>query len=189
MAASTAEMRYAINGTYGSAAFDLNALPQEGFPEEIDNTSEESARRWARQNERAARRERAIEAAKNSQSVSIAAVAGFAVVALLIVMVLLSYVRLAEISADVTRLKSSITALESTQTKLSVEYEQVFNLNEIKEYATGTLGMTKLNDSNTLVFTIERQDRAQVLAQDDSRGLAVIAAAREFISSLAEYLR
>lgn len=189
MAASTAEMRYAVNGTYGSAAFDLNALPQEGFQQEIEDTSAESAKRWAEQNERALRREKAIAEARAAQSVSVSAVAGFAVVAVLIVMVLLSYVRLAEISSDVTKLKGTISELQTVETKLTVEYEQVFNLNEIKEYATGTLGMTKLTDANTIVLSMEREDKAVVLNKDDSSGLEIIAAAREFISSLTEYLK
>lgn len=186
MAANAAEMRYAANGTYGSTAYDLSGFNSVAMPEEYDLPGESTAQQeieWDRARERA----RAIEEAKRAQSVSIAAVAGFAVVAVLMVFMLLSYVRLAEISGEINNLESDIADIEVIQTKLKVEYESVFNLTEVKAYATSVLGMTKLNDSNTTVFTIERSDKAEILTGDGTGDSGIIAAAKEFVSSLMEY--
>ena len=104
------------------------------------------------------------------------------------VFVILSYVRLTEVSTEITSINKEISALETEETRLKVEYERTFNLNAIKEYATSKLGMTMLTEANTHVITMQREDKAVVLAQDDS-GIGFIKAAKDFISSLAEYLR
>lgn len=188
MAANVAEMRYAVNGTYGSAAYDISRFDNAAAQEEYELPREETAQQeeeWGRVRERA----EAIEEAKRAQSVSIAAVLGFAVVAVLMVLMLLSYVRLAEISGNISALESDIADIQVVQTKLKVEYESVFNLTEIKTYATSVLGMTKLNDSNTTVLTIERTDKAEILTGDGTGSSGIIETAKEFISSLMEYFR
>ena len=189
------ERQYAINGAFGSLAYDLYSFGGTAAPQEIpDSTAEETARREER--ERAAQKKReaaqsrakAIESAKKAQAVSIAGVLGYAVVALLMVFVILSYVKLTEVSTEITSINKEISALETEETRLKVEYERTFNLNAIKEYATSKLGMTMLTEANTHVITMQREDKAVVLSQDDS-GIGFIKAARDFISSLAEYLR
>lgn len=189
MAASAAEMEYAVNGTYGSAAYDLSRLhgyaqPQEQEEYELPNEKlPDRSAEWKRVNERS----EAIEEAKNAQSISIAAVAGFAVVAVMVVLMLLSYVRIAEISGAISNLESSLTKAQTEQARLQVEYESTFNLNEVKEYATSVLGMTKLTDANIIVISMEREDKAEVLSNDSVTSNGIIAIAKDFVSSLLEY--
>ena len=185
MASESARMGYQGASTYGSSAYDLSSFDNAAFPETYDLPEETVDTReleWERQQERAA----AIREAKATQSVSIAAVMGFAVVFVLLLLVVLSGVKLIEISAEISDLKDTLSEVQTTQVELKVQYESTFNLTEIEEYSTRVLGMTKLSDSNTTVLSIERDDMAEVLAGNTS-GSGIIATAKEFISSLLEY--
>lgn len=189
MAAKVQEMRYAVNGTYGSAAYDLTKLGGYALPEEQTYTEPApQPRERKRAREYAETRAQAIARAKAAQSISLVSVAGFAAAAVLLVFVLLSYVKLTEISYEVSQLNSVITELDSEQKKLDVEYELAFNKNEIEEYAVHVLGMSKMTEADTTVFSLQREDQAEVL-RNDTAWTGVISTAQEFLSSLAEYLR
>jgi cell division protein FtsL len=189
MAASSAEVKYAVNGTYGSTAYDLSSLPEYAFPqgEAEYEIPQRKVRDRSEEWERANQHEEAIEQAKKAQSISVAAVAGFIVVSILMVLMLLSYVRIAEISGNINTLESTLSEKQEEQTRLQVEYESVFNLTEVKAYATQVLGMTKLTDANTTVVSVEREDKAEILSNDSITGNGFLAAAKEFVSSLLEY--
>lgn len=190
MAAGTAEYNY----TNGSAALNMyafpgNAVPQEETYEAPQTTASEEAYLHERRRERYRTHEAAIARANEKQAVSIVAVVGFGIVALLMVFVILSYVRLTVITAEISSLNSEITELTGTSKKLAVEYETTFNLNEVKEYATAYLGMKQMTEADVTRFTMSREDRGVVLNKDDAAGFGIIDAARDFISSLTEYLR
>ncbi len=182
-----ADMRYAASGMYGSAAYDLNRYGNTAVQEEYELPQEETREDELRQ-EKLRHRSEAIREARRVQSVSVAAVLGFLVVGVLVVLIMLSYIKLTEISGEINTLEGTLSEIETEQTKLKVEYESVFNLTEIKAYATNVLGMTKLTDSNTTVVTVQREDKAEILS-DNSSGTGIIETAKEFISSLMEYLR
>lgn len=191
MPQTNSQVNYTGNGYYESVAYDLygyygNAVPQEAVETAAERAAKE--REAQRERQRASERAELIKRAKEAQSVSIAAVAGYAIVAVMMVFILLSYIKLTQVSTEVSNLKTQITALQKEEKELSVKYEQTFNINSVAEYATGTLGMTKLTEENTHVLRMEHDDKAEILAKDDSAGLGIVRAAREFISSLTEYL-
>jgi len=189
MAAKVQEMKYAVNGTYGSVAYDLTKLGGYALPEE--QTYTEPAPRQQekkRVREYAETRAQALARAKAAQSVSLLSVAGFAVAAALFVFVLLSYVKLTEISTEVSKLNSVIAELDNEQKKLDVEYELAFNKNEIEDYAVHVLGMSKMTEADTTVYSLQREDQAEVL-RNDTAWTGVVSASQEFLSSLAEYLK
>lgn len=192
MAQTNAQVNYTGNGYFESVAYDMYGTYGNAVPQEVPETAAERERKVqesAQERRRASERAEAIKRAKEAQAVSVAAVLGYVVVAVLMVFVLLSYIKLTEISAEVTNLKNQISLLETEQTKLAVKYETTFNINRVAEYATGTLGMTKLTEQNTHVLRMEHDNKAEVLSRDDSAGFGVIQAAREFMSELAEYFR
>ncbi|MGM9521729.1 MAG: hypothetical protein ACI3VB_04545 [Oscillospiraceae bacterium] len=183
MAAGTAKAEYAQNAVYGNVAYDLStagyAIPREDrtIPAE---RPQERVRERAREEVQAAPREKA------AFGVPVAGIIGVIAAAALMVFVLLAYVQLNEISSETSQLKSAISELTETGTRLRVTYESTFNLNEIEDYAINILGMTKLKDSCVTVFASDKTDKAEILNADDSaKGL--ISRASEFIGSLAEY--
>lgn len=192
MAQTEAKLNINGNGYFESVAYDMYGSYGSAVPQEIPETAAErdrKVRESADERRRAAERNEAIKRAKEAQAVSAFAVVGYVVAAVVLVFMLLSYVRLTEVSTEITNLKKEIALLETEQTKLSVEYETTFNVNRVAEYATGTLGMTKLTDRNTYVLKMEHDNKAEVLNADDSEGFGIIRAAREFVSELAEYFR
>lgn len=192
MAQAEAKLNYSGSGYFESVAYDTFPIYGTAVPKEIPETSAERERKVqesAQERRRAQERQEAIKRAKEAQSISAFAVIGYAVAAAVLVLMLSCYIRLTEISTEITSLKSEIASLEKEQSKLSVEYETTFNVNRVAEYATGTLGMTKLSDQNTHILHMEHEDRSEVLSADDSAGLGIIRAAREFVSELAEYFR
>lgn len=192
MAQTEAKLNINGNGYFESVAYDMYGTYGSAAPQEIPETAAErdrKVRESADERRRAAERNEAIKRAKEAQAVSAFAVVGYVVAAVVLVFMLLSYVRLTEVSTEITNLKKEIALLETEQTKLSVEYETTFNVNRVAEYATGTLGMTKLTDRNTYVLKMEHDNKAEVLNADDSEGFGIIRAAREFVSELAEYFR
>ena len=187
MAGGTANANF-ING---SAALDPYAYSGSTASQEAytpPETEEESYRRRL-DRERLSAHEAAIANARAKQSVSIGAVLWFGVIAVLMVYIILSYVSLTEVTAEISKINGAITELQSESKKLKVEYETTFNLNEVKEYATTSLGMRQLTESQITRFSMSREDKGVVLAEDDAAGLGIVSAAKEFISELTEYLR
>jgi cell division protein FtsL len=192
MAQTEAKLNINGNGYYESVAYDMYGMYGSAVPQEIPETAAErdrKVRESAEERRRAAERSEAIKRAREAQAVSAFAVVGYVLAAAVLVFMLLSYVRLTEVSTEITNLKREIETLQTEQTKLAVEYETTFNTNRVADYATGTLGMTKLTDRNTHVLKMEHDNKAEVLNADDSEGIGIIRAAREFVSDLAEYFR
>ena len=174
--------------TDGAAAYDIysgSAAPQE-IPY---RQAEEERLARERQRQRDEAHANAVRYARAKQAVPLGAVVGYAVVAVALVLVLLSCVRLSVVTSEISALSSQYTELEAKNKSLSARYEKTFNLNEVKEYATGTLGMKQMLESNVTRYSMARADRGVVLARDDSTGLGLLSATREFIASLMAYLQ
>ena len=78
---------------------------------------------------------------RQKQSLSVFSVVGFGAVAVLAVMVLLSYVQLTALSAQTVSLQNELAQLEEENVVLTAQYERMFDLNTIKEEAEpGILG-------------------------------------------------
>lgn len=184
MASNTAAMKYAQSATYGSAAYDLNRVQGYAVPQETPYYDIP----YERPRERTVPRKKAAER-RAAYGVSIFAVAGFLTAAVFVVLMLLSYVQLAEISGETMRLENSIAQLDMENSKLRVQYEMAFNLTEVEQYATFNLGMKKLTGENIIYLNANRTDKAEILYADDTAEETVHMSASEFLSSLMEYLR
>ena len=175
-------MEYAVGGVYGNVAYDLStagyALPRE----------EEYSRPAEQPRETVREREQVRTAVRERQAFGLPlfGVIGTVAVAVVLVMVLMAYIQLAQVSSTTTQLKNSIADLEESGTMLRVRYESTFNLNEIETYAMNVLGMTKLDDSNTTVFEVEKADKAEILNPDDSAE-GILSVVSRFLDSIGEY--
>ena len=167
----------------GTLAYDFSN-PEIYQPEE-ETVREEPKRRsrrreklqpreWVREDVRPDRKEEA--AAKNRQGLSLMGVAAAVV---LLTMMLLAQIRLTDISDTAAKLERQITELETQRNKLTVEYESIFNLEDVEERAVNVLGMQEPDNEQIYYLTgVASADRAEVVIKQDadmfSLGLADI---------------
>ena len=123
------------------------------------------------------------------QRVSLTALAGFAVLAAMVLVLVMSYAKLTAISSDVVSMKNELTALQSEHVTLLTRYEQTFDLSAIKEAAEAT-GMSKPSASQIFYVDLSEPDSVVVYQQGGGNILA-----RAFTSlghgmcSVVEYFR
>lgn len=86
-------------------------------------------------------RRRAIR--RKGQGISVFTVLGFAVAAVLLVMVLLAQIQMTAISDSAAGLENRILELQGEHNKLLAAYETTFALAEVEDYAVNVLGMQK----------------------------------------------
>ncbi len=183
--AAAVNMQY--SATYGSEAYDLDRVQGYALPEE-EAYEEPSSQERIRQrlDERARERARAkaqAEAASQTFGFPLLAVVGVIVTVVLMITVLMGYIRLAQISGETSRVRSSIAELEERQEILEINYETTFNMQDIESYAVNILGMSR--GTEDMYGGVILADRAQILAEDETAGLG--ARIVGFLKSLPEY--
>lgn len=188
--------RYASrSATFGSVAYDLDALKR-GFeksgyaePERVSRPAapEKVSRPDTMERVGAWAKAKAVAVQSSPVTVSIFSVAGFLLAAVLIVLVILSYVQITELNDRKTQLRTQVSVLDTEMEQLRVGYETTFNLNEIEDYASHNLGMVRLTDSNTAAVRSGKTDAGVVLTPKDDA--SAFSGFGEFIGSLLEYLK
>lgn len=147
-----------------------------------------SPREWVREEQAAERQTGLGEAADHIGAVmrGIAAVGSVAAVALL-VLVLLAKIQLIGISSQALACEAQISELENQHSRLTVQYEQVFNLKDVKEVATGTLGMQEPREDQIYYLTgVSSADKAVVIKREDAGMFSL--GAEDIIDSVSSYL-
>lgn len=123
-----------------------------------------------------------------AQHVSPVMVLGAMAVAVLMVMVVLSYVELATISDSVVSMRSQVSDLETRQVALQTQYEQAFDLVSIKEQALAA-GMSLPSDSQVYYIDLSDPDNAVVYEQESDGVLQVLEQVWQSILHAVEYFR
>jgi hypothetical protein len=148
----------------GTLAYDFGGPAY--FPEEEayepprKQKPETASRTWIKEETR----EKVKHAVHSRQGVSPLALLGAAAVVVLLVMTLLAQIRLMNISQTAVDLENQISALEAERDKLTVEYEAVFNLKDVEEYAVGVLGMQEpREDQIYFLSSVASADKAVVV--------------------------
>lgn len=188
MAAKRATTRYASSAAvYGSNAYDLGRVRQYSNAQAVPERSPRPDTRPATKPV-VKTAPKVAPRTQRAYGVSLFAVAGFAVVAALMVFVLLAHVRFNEISSETVALQTQLTALNEDERRLQIAYEDVFDVNEVEEYATNVLGMTKPLESQLATITAIAYDKAVVI---DTTGdtLGVKENLATFLSSLVAYFK
>ena len=123
------------------------------------------------------------------QKVSHPALAGFAVLAAMVLVLVMSYAKLTAISSDVVSMKNELTALESEHVTLLTQYEQTFDLAAIKEAAEAT-GMSKPSASQIFYVDLSEPDSVVVYQQDGGNILSrVFTSLGHGMCSIVEYFK
>ena len=95
-------------------------------------------------------------------AISLFAVVGFLLVAVMMVMMLMTNISLTEANAENIALQQQLSALEEEGRKLDSEYKAAFNMTEVGEYAENVLGMVKGNEDQVEYLNIQSNDMAVV---------------------------
>lgn len=147
----------------GTLAYDFSS-PAYYPPEELYETPkrpEPREQEWIKEDVR----EKVQTAVRNKQGFSPLAMLGVMCVVVLLVLVLLAQIQLVNISRQSVELERQIADLEAERDKLTVEYETVFNLKDVEEYAIGVLGMQEPRDDQIYYLTnVSSADKAVILS-------------------------
>ena len=174
--------RYDDNYIYGSLAYDFSAA------EVYEDLPLEEAGSYAapQKEERTAAEAKAEAMPRSVQSIAPFSILGFVCIAVMVVLMLMSYVRLISISEESVQLEQQISELELQRTRLLIDYESAFNLTEIEDYATGELGMQKPRADQIYYIDGSSPDRAEIL-DDSGNKTGVLRYFDDLIASLGEY--
>lgn len=127
--------------------------------------------------------------ARERQRVPLTALAGFAALAALVLLLIMSYARLTAISSNVVSMKNELTALQSEHVALLTRYEQTFDLSAIKEAAEAT-GMSKPSASQIYYVDLSEPDSVVVYQQDSGNVLSrVFTSLGHGMCSVVEYFK
>lgn len=108
----------------------------------------------------------ARKAPKAKPAIAPLAVIGMVVAAVLLLMVIYSYVQLYEATSRAGTLNKQLVKVQSDTAKLRSTYESRIDLSEIEARAK-ELGMTQPSSSQTVYLNIAGADHAEVLQVDD----------------------
>lgn len=161
MAANAREYRYSNHDfiSSGNLARDLDWAVRE---RELNHAGEVSRyRSEERTTTRVRSKTQEQVLVRERQSVSAVTVLGFAAVAVMAVLMLLSYIQLTALSADTVALKNQLNSLEAQQVVLTAQHEQMFDMSTVKEIA-GEAGMSKPSSSQIYYLDLAGEDSAVV---------------------------
>ena len=190
MATAAVRRKYNTPGVVnGSLAYDFKTLERQ-----LENTGYMEPDRLTRPMEEtpadviAHAHESAKAKVRTAQRVSPAMVLGFAAVAAMLVMLVMSYVELTTISASVVEMQSQLQELETRQVTLITQHERAFDLSSVKEAALAA-GMSQPSDSQIYYIDLSEPDSATVYSQEESGIGEVFSMLGQWIRAAVEYFR
>ena len=113
---------------------------------------------------------------------------GAAAAVVLFVMLLLAQVRLVSISDEAVEEEATISILKAEHDKLTVEYETIFNLKDVEEYAVGVLGMQEPQEDQIHYLSgVAAADKSVIITQEETDMLSL--GLEDLLESVQEYFR
>ena len=187
MAATARELRYrqSERAVDGSLARDLDWAVRE---RELRHAGE------APRHQEQVRQQPKVHAApkvlvRERQKVSLFSLLGFAAVAGLAVLVLMSYIQLTALASDTVALKKQLSTLETEHATLTAQYEQMFDLTTVREAAEAA-GMTKPSTSQICYLDMAGGDSAIVYQQEEPSVLSsVLTSLNPGVYAVVEYFK
>ena len=122
-----------------------------------------------------------------AERVPVAALMGFAVAAVLLVLVLISYAQLTALSSSVVSLQGQVSVLETENVTLTTAYERAFDLETVESAATAA-GMSKPSSSQIYYLDMTTPDSASVYEPGSGNVLeSVFSVLGERVYAVVEY--
>ena len=118
--------------------------------------------------------------------VSLFAVAGFAAVVVMAVLILMSYVQLSTVSGEVVALNNQMDKLRSEETALRVRYELAYDLGAIETAVTADGSMSRPQPGQIVYVDMTEPDSVVVYQQEETGG-SFLDSVEEIIGSILAY--
>ena len=172
---------YHHGATYGSLAYDLDALAREKQLDEAGKLPQKKVRPAQPEVQPVQRRQSAARAAVRPSPVLLL---GTVLVVGMVIALMLCYVKLTGISDNVSSIKREISALEEEHVALLTEYERTFDLATVKAAAEAA-GMSKPSSGQIQYIDLSGADSVEVYA---AGGVAALNGFTEKAESLWAYV-
>mgnify|MGYP001073275833 FL=1 len=158
---------YRHGATYGSLAYDLDALAREKQLDEAGKLPQKKVRPAQPEVQPVQRRQTAARAAVRPSPVLLL---GTVLVVGMVIALMLCYVKLTGISDNVSSIKREISALEEEHIALLTEYERTFDLATVKAAAEAA-GMSKPSSGQIQYIDLSGADSVEVYAAGGAAAL------------------
>ena len=109
-------------------------------------------------------------------------------VAVMLVMLVMSYVELTTISSSVVEMQSELETLQTQQVALITKHEQAFDLSSVKE-AAAEAGMSQPSDSQIYYIDLSEPDSATVYSEEKDGISEFLSMLSHGIYAAVEYFR
>lgn len=158
---------YRHGATYGSLAYDLDALAREKQLDEAGKLPQKKVRPAQPEVQPVQRRQGAARAAVRPSPVLLL---GTVLVVGMVIALMLCYVKLTGISDNVSSIKREISALEEEHVALLTAYERTFDLATVKAAAEAA-GMSKPSSGQIQYIDLSGADSVEVYAAGGAAAL------------------
>ena len=158
---------YRHGATYGSLAYDLDALAREKQLDEAGKLPQKKVRPAQPEVQPVQRRQSAARAAVRPSPVLLL---GTVLVVGMVIALMLCYVKLTGISDNVSSIKRDISALEEEHVALLTAYERTFDLATVKA-AAEVAGMSKPSSGQIQYIDLSGADSVEVYAAGGAAAL------------------
>lgn len=158
---------YRHGATYGSLAYDLDALAREKQLDEAGKLPQKKVRPAQPEVQPVQRRQTAARAAVRPSPVLLL---GTVLVVGMVIALMLCYVKLTGISDNVSSIKREISALEEEHVALLTTYERTFDLATVKAAAEAA-GMSKPSSGQIQYIDLSGADSVEVYAAGGAAAL------------------
>lgn len=158
---------YRHGATYGSLAYDLDALAREKQLDEAGKLPQKKVRPAQSEVQPVQRRQTAARAAVRPSPVLLL---GTVLVVGMVIALMLCYVKLTGISDNVSSIKREISALEEEHVALLTAYERTFDLATVKAAAEAA-GMSKPSSGQIQYIDLSGADSVEVYAAGGAAAL------------------
>ncbi len=158
---------YRHGATYGSLAYDLDALAREKQLDEAGKLPQKKVRPVQPEVQPVQRRQSAARAAVRPSPVLLL---GTVLVVGMVIAMMLCYVKLTGISDNVSSIKREISALEEEHVALLTAYERTFDLATVKAAAEAA-GMSKPSSGQIQYIDLSGADSVEVYAAGGAAAL------------------
>ena len=158
---------YHHGATYGSLAYDLDALAREKQLDEAGKLPQKKVRPAQPEGQPVQRRQSAARAAVRPSPVLLL---GTVLVVGMVIALMLCYVKLTGISDNVSSIKREISALEEEHVALLTAYERTFDLATVKAAAEAA-GMSKPSSGQIQYIDLSGADSVEVYAAGGAAAL------------------
>ncbi len=174
------------SATYGSLAYDLDALARERQLDDAGKLPQKKIRSAQPEVQPVQRRRTAAQAAAKP---SPAVVLGTVLVVGMVIALMMCYVKLTGISDNVSTIKREISALEDEHIALLTEYERAFDLATVKA-AAEKAGMSKPSSGQIQYIDLSGADSVELYAAGGAAALnSFTGKVEELWAYVVEYFR